>query len=225
MEINNIIEVESVKSLTIGEKLKYFFTNPNKLFEDYKTKPTWKLKLLIIIAIVLVHSIFTKLLTFGLQIDLAMQQMQDLSKEQAQAMLQFFNSSWMTVIFAIVFVLSAVAVVFFVPLIYYGLISLFDGKTTYRSILSVYSLAYIPFYIGSLVNLAIAYFANNYESILNPDVVDILLSRLDLFVIWQVLLLIFGFSKVANIKLWKSGIIVGIMWLITTGIEIMPRLL
>jgi hypothetical protein len=44
----------------------------------------------------------------------------------------------------------------------------------------------------------------------------------DLFVIWQVLLLVFGFSKVADLKLHKSAIIVGIMWVIATGLSIIP---
>lgn len=225
MEINNKVETTLAKNLTMGEKLKYFFTNPNRIFEDYNTKPTWKLKLSIIIAIVAIYSVFVKILTFGTNIDLMMQQMPDLPKEQAQAAMEFLNSPWMTALIALFAVILAIGTVFLVPLIYKGLISLFGGKTTYKKLLSVYSLAYIPFYIGSLVSLAIGYFTNNYASILNPNVMDTLLGRLDLFVIWQALLLIFGFSKVAELKLEKSAIIVAIMWLITTGIAIIPKLL
>jgi hypothetical protein len=48
MEINNEVEIDEVKKLTMGERIKYFFTNPNKLFEEYEIRPTWLVKLLII---------------------------------------------------------------------------------------------------------------------------------------------------------------------------------
>lgn len=225
MEVNSTVESVTVKNLSIGEKLKYFFTNPNKIFEDYNTRPTWKLKFLIIIAIATAYSVLEKILTFGSQIDIMLQQMPDMPKEQAQMIVQFMNSPWMTAIYAVMYILIVIGAVLLTTLIYKGLISLFGGKTTYKKLLSVYSLAYIPYCIGSLVSLAIGYFTNNYENILNPDALNILLSRLDLFVICQALLLVFGFSKVAELKLKKSAIIVAIMWLAATGISVISKLL
>jgi hypothetical protein len=87
-------------------------------------------------------------------------------------------------------------------------------------VVSVYSLAYIPFTIGTLVSLAFAYYTNNFDSLLQPELRDIIFNRLDVFVIWQVLLLVFGFAKISNLKLFKTAIIVGIMWTISTGISI-----
>ncbi|OGO77608.1 MAG: hypothetical protein A2Y23_11650 [Clostridiales bacterium GWB2_37_7] len=222
MEVNNSSEIEEVKNLTIVERFKYFFTNPNKLFGEYKIKPTWLVKLLIICAISIIYTILLKNLTFGPQVDMIIQQTPDMSKEQAEATIAFMNSPAMTGIAVGAALVMAVIAVFLTPLIYYGLIALFGGKTSYMRVVAVYTLAYIPYYIGELASLAFAYFTNNYESLLQPQLMDVMFNRLGLFVIWQVLLLVFGFSKIAGLKLSKSAIIVAIMWIIATGISLIP---
>ncbi|MDF2839612.1 MAG: Yip1 domain protein [Clostridia bacterium] len=222
MEINNAAENEEVKKLTIGERIKYFFTNPNRLFEDYKNKPTWLVKLLIIIGITIVYTILLKNLTFGPQVDMIIQQSPDMPKEQVEATMALMNSPVMTAIAVGAAALMAIIAVFATSGIYYGLLSLFGGKTSYMRVVAVYSLAYIPYYIGALVSLGFSYFTNNYESLLQPQLTDVLFNRLGLFVIWQVLLLVFGFSKIADIKVSKAAIVVAIMWIIATIISIVP---
>lgn len=222
MENNTNLEMEEVKKLTILERIKYFFINPNKLFEDYNTKPAWLVKFLIIVGLTVIYIIIFKNVTIDPQMDLRMQMSPDMTKEQAEAAMAFANSPWMTALYVIFAIAGAAISAFLIPLIYYGLIALFGGKTKYMKVVSVYLLAYIPYMIGTLVGLAFAYYTNNYESLLQPTVTDVLLNRLDLFVIWQALLLVFGFSKVADLKLHKSAIIVSIMWLIATGIALVP---
>lgn len=221
MENNNNLEELEIKKLTVLERVKYFFTNPNKLFADYNNKPTWFVKLLIVFAITVVFTIIMKKLTFGPQLDL-LQQNPNMTKEQAEAAVAVMNSSWMTALTIASALVGVLIAAFLTPLIYYGLIALFGGKTKYMKLVSVYLLAYIPASIGALVDLAFAYYTNNYESLLQPTITDVLFKRFDLFVIWQALLLVFGFSKVADLKLKKSAIIVVIMWLIATGISIIP---
>lgn len=219
MDLNSNLEIVEVTRLSNMEKLKYFFINPNKLFEDYKTRPTWLLKLLIIMAMAIAYTIIYSKFTLAPQIDLLIQQQPELTMEQAKASLQFFNSPIFLVVVAMI---GSLITIFLTPFIYYGLISLFGGKTNYMRIVAVYSLAYIPYYIGELVNFAIAYYTNNYENLIQPQITDALLNRLGLFVIWQVLLLVFGFSKIADIKIHKAAIVVAIMWIIATGFTLVP---
>lgn len=232
MEHNNTVETvqtvetEEIKRLTMGEKLKYFFTKPNRIFEDYNIKPTWLLKLFIIVGLMVVITVLTKQLTIGPSIDMALQQTPDLPKEQAEAMVAMMNSPIVTIVTGIFAAIVAVIAVFLVPLIYWGLISLFGGKTNYMKIVAVYTLAYIPYCIGSFVTIGFAYFTNNYESLLYPQMTDVLFNRLGLFVIWQLLLLVFGLPKISkNLSLAKSAVIVAIMWLLGTGTAIVPVLL
>ncbi|HUV84545.1 MAG TPA: Yip1 family protein [Methanosarcinales archaeon] len=219
MELNNNVEVVEVKRLTIMEKLKYFFINPNKLFEDYNTRPTWFLKTLIIIALTIIGTTISTKLMAGSTIDMMIQQSPDMSREQAEVLMK----SPLVIGFAVggALVVSTAAV-FLGSLIYYGLISLFGGKTNYIKIVSVYSLAYIPYTIGTMISLAFAYYTNNFDSMMQPQVMDVIFNRLDIFVIWQVLLLVFGFAKISNLKLHKSAIIVAIMWTIATAISLIP---
>jgi hypothetical protein len=220
MELNNDVEVVEVKKLTIMERLKYFFINPNKLFEDYNTRPTWFLKTLLIVALTIIATIVTTKLTIGPTIDMMIQQTPDMPKEQIDATMAFMNSP-LIIGFAIGgALLAATAAVFLSSLIYYGLIALFGGKTKYMKVVSVYSLAYIPYAMSALISLAFAYYTNNFDSMLQPELTDIIFNRLDIFVIWQVLLLVFGFAKISNLKLHKTAIIVGIMWTISTGVSI-----
>lgn len=219
MELNNNVEIEEVKRLTIMEKLKYFFVNPNKLFEDYKTRPTWLLKTLIIIALTIIGTIISTKLMTGSTIDMMIQQNPDMPREQAEVLMK----SPLVMGFALggALVVSTAAV-FLSSLIYYGLISLFGGKTKYIKIVAVYSLAYIPYTIGTMISLAFAYYTNNFDSMMQPQIMDVIFNRLDIFVIWQVLLLVFGFAKISDLKLHKSAIIVAIMWTIATAIAVIP---
>jgi hypothetical protein len=220
MEQNTMIETEQVKKLTIVEGIKYFFTNPNKLFESYNIKPAWLFKLLLIIALVCITAVITKEVTLNANMDLMLQQVQGTSKEQAEATAKFLNSPLMMGIVIGTAVLVTAAQLFLIPLIYYGLLSLFGAKTTYMKTVSVYMTAYIPVVIGGFVALAFAYYTNNYDGMLHPEMKDVLFDRLGFFVIWQALLLVFGFAKTASIKLSKAAAAVAIMWVITTGIQV-----
>ncbi len=220
MEQYTAIETEEVKKLTILERIKYFFINPNKLFESYNVKPTWLFKLLLILAMTCIATIIMKKITFDANVDSLLQQTQGLSKQDAEATAKFLNSPVMTAIMVGGAMFVAAAQLFLVPSIYYGLISLFGGKTGYMKIVAVYMTAYIPVAIGSFAGLAFAYYTNNYDSLLHPTMKDILFDRFGLFVIWQALLLVFGFAKIAEMKLSRAAITVAIMWLIATGIPI-----
>jgi hypothetical protein len=222
MEFNNETEIIEVKKLTMMERLKYFFTNPNKIFEDYNVKPAWVLKTLIIVALSVVAVVITTKLTVGPQTDLLMLRSPDMSREQAEVIMK----SPIVMGFAIgAGLLVPVISVFLGSLIYWGLIALFGGKTTYTRVVSVYSLAYLTYLIGSFISLAFAYYANSFESMVQPQIKDVLFNRLDLFVIWQVLLLVFGFAKISGLKLQKTAIIVAIMWTLVTGLGIIQVLM
>mgnify|MGYP000193837292 CR=1 FL=1 len=220
MEINNNVEIAEVKKLTILERFKYFFTNPNMLFQEYNERPTWLLKTLAIVALSVIGIIISKNLIMGPTIDMMIQQSPDMPKEQMDMTIALVKSPVMVWIAALVGLITSIGAVFLGSVIYYGLISLFGGKTKYMKIVAVYSLAYIPYAIGTLVNLAFVYYTNNFDSMLQPGFSDAIFQRVDVFVIWQVLLLVFGFAKISNLKLRKTAIIVAIMWAIVTGISL-----
>ncbi|MDF2590810.1 MAG: Yip1 domain protein [Clostridia bacterium] len=219
MEQNNV-EIVEVKSLTIMEKLKYFFVNPNKLFEEYNTRPTWLLKTILVVALTIVGTVISTKLMIGPTIDMMIQQSPGMPKEQLDATMAIMNSPIVIGIAIGGAIFVAFGAVFLGSLIYYGLISLFGGKTKYLKVVSVYSLAYIPFTISTLFALTFAYYTNNFDSMLQPEIKDVIFNRLDIFVIWQVLLLVFGFAKISNLKLFKTAIIVGIMWTLSTVISV-----
>lgn len=220
MEINNNVEVVEVKKLTIMERFKYFFTNPNKLFEEYNERPTWLLKTIAVVALTIIGTIISKNLIVGPTIDMMMQQSPDMPKEQMDMAIALVKSPMMLVFAVAASIATSVGAVFLGSAIYLGLISLFGGKTKYMKIVSIYSLAYIPYTIGTLVSLAFAYYTNNFDSMLQPQFKDVIFQRLDVFVIWQVLLLVFGLAKISNLKLLKTAIIVAIMWSIPTIISL-----
>jgi hypothetical protein len=219
MEFNNETEIIEVKKLTMMERLKYFFTNPNKIFEDYNVKPAWVLKTLIIVALTVVATIITTKLIADLSIDRMLTQSPDMTREQAEAVM---NSPIVIGLAIGGAIFAATAAVFLASLIYWGLIALFGGKTTYTRVVSVYTLAYLPYLIGSFISLAFAYYMNNFDSMLQPQIKDVLFNRFDLFVIWQVLLLVFGFAKISGLKLHKTAIIVAIMWIMATCVQLIP---
>lgn len=211
------------------QKLKLFFIKPSELFRGYIDKPTWALKLLII-------SLLTGLYTYGTKVlgkDLIAEMMEEraagMSPEQAEAMrtsMALMDTPIMNIIAALVGVVSVIAIILLVTAVYMAFVKAFKGKIKYSQMLSVYTLAYMTTAIGLTVKLAYMYLTGNLLYInVSPTYWDILYNNLDLFIIWQSILMVFGISTVSGISEKKSIIIVVSMWFVSLIISLASMLL
>lgn len=209
---------------TLLQKLKLFVVKPSELFKDYLEKPTWALKLLIISVITALFTYATKILGKDLLTELMEEKAASMPPDQAAAVrssIPFMNSPMMNAISAAVAVVSVIAIVLLISLVYMAFVKAMKGKIKYSQMVSIYTLAYMASVIGLLVKLAYMYLTGNLVYInMSPTYVDALYNNLDLFTIWQSILMVFGISAVSGLPEKKSTIIVVTMWLVSLAISL-----
>lgn len=201
-----------VEKLSLMERLKYFFINPGKVFEQYIEKPTVLIKLVIIA----IGAILTAVVT-SMQKDviinesLKLLQGKNLPAQTLEAEKNMLNITLSAPVLIIVGLLTLAATVALLSLIYWGLTSAFKGTITFGQTVAVYTLAYMPkvvyaiwVCIRSLTTNSIAGLKNAG----NQTFITTFTGVINIFSIWQIVLLVIGLAKVGKISKKKSAIIV-----------------
>lgn len=117
----------------------------------------------------------------------------------------------------------------FIALVYWGLLFIFRNKTKYSKILSIVVISSVPILISNLANLFYTLFTG--KMITNPglsglvasgnvfadssNLLYIILSRVDIFILWGLILLIIGIAISCKMKVWKSISIVLIVYILS----------
>jgi len=127
----------------------------------------------------------------------------------------------------------------FIALIYWGLVYIFRNKTEYSKILTVVVISAVPILISTLVNLFYTLFTgkiiihtglsglvatgNILSDAVNP--IYIVLSKIDIFILWSLILLILGIVISCKVKVWKAISTVLIVYVSGFVIAIIPTLI
>lgn len=207
-------ENSEVKKLSIGEKVKYFFINPGVVFAEYIQKPTFLIKFLIIALGVILFG-YAESTQKALLIQKAVEKLNDYhySKEVFDLAKQNIEkgTSFSAVSLIGGGVFGTAAAIAIVSFIYWFLTRLFAGQNSYKDTVAVYSLAYLPQAIYSIL-LSIYIIAAHsipFLSLQNSSSnLSILLGVVNPIKIWQIVLLIIGLAKVGDISKKKAAIIV-----------------
>jgi len=210
-------------------KIGMFFTRPAELFDGYKERPAWALKLLLITVVMALCSNATKILGNDLYVELLEKQAANMPAEQAEAVRAsagFMNSPLMNVLTAVSGAITIIATIFFLSLVYMAFIKILGGKIKYMQAVAVYETAYIAVCIGTIAQIAYMYITKNLIYInLEPTIADVLYNALDPFRVWQAILLVLGFSAVSNIPHKKSVVMIATIWLLSLGVSLIPVLM
>ncbi len=115
-----------------------------------------------------------------------------------------------------------------VALMYWGLIFIFRNKTKYSKILTIVVISSVPILISNIVNIFYTLFTG--KMIINPGLSGLvasgkvfsyssnplymILSRVDIFILWGLIFLIIGIAISCKMKVWKSISIVLILSII-----------
>jgi len=118
---------------------------------------------------------------------------------------------------------------FFIALVYWGLIYIFRNKTEYSKILTVVVISSVPILISTLVNLFYTLFtgkiimhtglsglvASGNVFADSSNLLYMILSRVDIFILWGLILLIIGIAIACKMKVWKSISIVLVVYILS----------
>lgn len=201
-----------VKKLSIGEKIKYFFINPGKVFAEYIDKPTFLVKFLIIAIGVIINAL-AESTQKSLFVQKSIERLQKMNYPQqyletAKKSVEISYSAPMLIIMGLIGAAISIA---FMSFIYWLFTRFVHGENNYADTAAVYSLAYIPQTIYALlvsVYILAAHTIPNIDAADNPTLLSSALSGINIFTLWQIVLLIIGLAKVGNISKKKAVIIV-----------------
>jgi hypothetical protein len=117
----------------------------------------------------------------------------------------------------------------FIALIYWGLLFIFRNKTKYSKILTIVVISAVPVLVSNLVNLFYTLFtgkmiihqglsglvASGNVFAYSSNLLYMILSRVDIFILWSLILLIIGIAISCKMKVWKSISIVLIVYILS----------
>jgi len=208
--------------------------SPGQTFADIARKPDWVIPALVIIAVFLIAAIVT---TPRIDFEGMMRQAMEAKGQTGAAAeqgLRFGVAMAKGIQYTIPFLLIGFIAVG--ALIYWLGVRLAGGDATYQQVFSVVIYAFIPLAIRQLVKIPVVLSKHN----INPREVETLvrsgpaflvsykdhpilwalLTRLDLFAIWSVILVIIGLAAASRLSKAKSAGVVIVVWSIMTLITL-----
>lgn len=218
METNNFENNEIQSRLTLGEKIKYFFINPQKLFEDYMQDGKYAISMVIVVVlsviVAVVQGILLKDVLKG-AVDNQLSTMQGMDPSALGIVNGITNVTTSPIFVAITTIISVLVGIYFGTLIYWLVSKIFKGTASYSQMAGVYVISYFPLVIGGIIKLVYGIIVNkpiDINATANSSPVDVLLSSLNIFGIWQMVLLVIGIAVAAKISKKKSIGVVVIIW-------------
>jgi hypothetical protein len=208
-------QATSENKLTFGQKLKFYFTKPGKVFAEYIEKPKHLVNLLILAVITCITSIMSVLATKDSVSKLLDEQLKGMDPSVAEMTRSITNVTTSPLVAAITGLIGLLIFVYLSSAIYLGLTKLFKGEGTYSQMVATYILAYFPVAIGKFISAA--YSLVNKKPILNTKgmgIGDTLINAFNVFGLWRIVLFAIGISVVFKLSKKKSAAIVIIIWAI-----------
>ncbi|CAN5574475.1 hypothetical protein BH10BAC5_BH10BAC5_13760 [soil metagenome] len=112
----------------------------------------------------------------------------------------------------------------FIPSIFYLIgLKIFKADFVFSNVLNVVGLSYIIYAVGTMIGMVLSVVMGHMVTaglalVLNEEMVGSkvfqLISKLDLFSIWEHVVIMIGLSKIGKIEIMKSGIVVFGIWIV-----------
>ncbi|MFZ7120616.1 MAG: Yip1 family protein [Eubacteriaceae bacterium] len=196
----------------IFERIKLYLFKPSEFFQKYKENPKYIFHLIILSIIACASALISKYVNASALNELMNESMSNLSQSQIEAnnnAMGLVNSPIVTVLFALI---GTVAGYYIVSAIYYLIIGkIFKGEGTFNQMMIVVLLSS---YVVNIYQLVKSFIPINYniDSLSTISITD----TVNIFTIWQLVLMIIGTSVLFNISKKKSGIIFIVLFIIST---------
>lgn len=213
--------------------------SPVATFRSLAERPTWVAALLLVAFVPLVGGILAlpKIDWEGITRDRIEEAGADLTPAQLEQQVEV--SAKVGPIFTYLQPLTMVLFMLFIALVMWGAFTLAGGAPGYKRSLAVVSHSFLPLVVaqllsipvvlntetigseeiktGSLLHSSLAYFAGDDTG----PVLLALLSSIDVFTIWTLVLMAIGFRFAANVKPATAATTVGLIWLfLWVGIKV-----
>lgn len=215
------------------------FFSPAKTFQDINRKPSFILPLVVMIIFSLAATV---VIMPKIDMETTIQQSLDkmgkqLSEEEMGQAVAVREKIGKAIAYPSAF-LAPILMTLIVAAIFFGIIRLWGAGSTFSRVFSVIAHSYLVTLIKSVL-IAILAFRKESESLLADEVQDLvksnlsllldreeagmalytLASKIDLFSIWTVILMIIGLSAVSKLNIKQSAAAVLITWLVYVALS------
>ena len=216
-------EEDKQSKLSLFQRIMKLFTDPVEVMNDISLKPK------ILVPILLILIIFT--LMNVLKIDFFKELMLEQFKVQMEGNPNVSQLSESIIMNYVYFTLIMASIgplltIFSKGLISHGIVQLFEGKSKIKTSISVVAFSYFIVVFGEVVRTIITLLTKNYMVMTSPAAIMsnekmgtplyILLSSLDVFTIWYLIVSMIGISIVHKISKGKAAVAVFAPWILLT---------
>lgn len=218
METNNFETQENQSNLTLGEKIKYFFINPQKLFEDYLHHGKYAIPMIIVVAISTILAVIQGIVSRDAvkgAVDKQINTTPGMDPNALGIVKGIADVTTSPIFVAVTTIVGTLIAIYFYTLIYWLVSKMFKGTASYSQMVGVYVISRFAVIIGSAINLIYTVIANkpiDVNAAANLSFENVILGHLNVFGIWQMVLLVIGIAVVAGISKKKSISVVVIIW-------------
>jgi hypothetical protein len=215
--------------------------SPARTFDSLIAKPDWVTPMLLTVVIMLTFSISLKDVLMDFQAKTVREsimkndQIAESQKAQtAEQAVDMMKKFW--IVGAVFGTITGIGLYFVIGLIYWLVGNkIMDGKPQFFQVLSIYGYASLIEMFGLAIKIPIMMANGTIRvdtglALLAPDaeltlVTYVILSKLDVFSVWAVVLIAMGLARLYQKPLGKSALTVGIIWmgglLIAVGLSLM----
>lgn len=203
--------------------------SPSKVFEQIKERPTWWMPVILLVITTVIAAVISAPLSAEFALQQLMKNADKMQPEQLAQAKQMINSPFMTTMAAV----SGFVGIILVILIQTGLLhlaaSMLGGNAKFSIGFATVAFAQVPIiiqqvfysiYMSASGKLVKPGFSGMVPADQLASPLGVFLSRLDIFSIWSIILVIIGFSITYKISKGKSGAIAIGYWLVSTAIAL-----
>ncbi len=224
--------MEAKKEMGFFEKLAGIFISPRETFETLDRKPTWLVPFLIITAVVLVMTVLTR--DIGMQDMMARFEASDMPQEQIDRIVEQSQGPVRYIQMAAIPLFMIAAWCFFAGILLFTGNTILGGKSTFKKMLSMVSWASLIGVLSSVIHTALIITKGTTQGVTTslallladpepgakPSFLFRLLSKFDVFTIWEMVLWAIGTSVLYRFSMKKSAGMVAVLWVLWVIISV-----
>lgn len=221
-------EEDKQSKLSLFQRIMKLFTDPVEVMNDISLKPKILVPILLILIIFMLMNVLKMDFLKELMLEQFKVQMEGNPMEGNPNVSQLSESIIMNyVYFALIMAsIGPLLAIFSKGLISHGIVQLFEGKGKIKTSISVVAFSYFIVVFGEVVRTIITLLTKNYMVMTSPAAIMsnekmgtplyILLSSLDVFTIWYLIVSMIGISIVHKISKGKAAVAVFAPWILLT---------
>jgi len=225
-------QAESTMELTTFDRIVGVFTSPKETFISLKQKPTWLVPFIIMILTVMIINFF--LFDIGIQDQVMKMQARNIDESQIQIMQERMSGAIKYVQLAAIPIVTLVFWSILSGILLFGTNTILGGTAKFKEMFSLIAWTSLIGALGAIVkaiiiftkettigvSTSLAMFMQTPALTEKPSIVYLLLSKIDLFTIWGLVLWAIGISIITQFSMKKSATFIAVLWIIWIGFSV-----